>query len=148
MRRGDSDLHALSSRDRLYGELMRSLIALPFAALMLLSAQASALCLSVSESFGGIVEPDSEITAHGPFSITGSNGCSGANIDAMVSTGGSGRAPQISIEREVGSAWTKVAANPLSPRVSWLGSFGTYRVRVHNPEAVSKTYSGTVRYGR
>lgn len=126
---------------------MKNFIALPFAALMLVSVQASALCLNISESFSGTVEPDDEITVQGPFTITGSNGCSSANIEAMISTG-VGRTPQISIEREVGSSWTKVAANPLSPRVSWLGSLGTYRVRVHNPDAVSKAFSGTVRYGR
>lgn len=127
---------------------MKRLIALPFSALMVVSVQVSALCLNISENFSGIIGADNETTAHGPFTIGGNNGCSAANIEAMVSAGGAGRAPQISIEREVGSSWTKVAANPLSPRVSWLGPFGTYRIRVHNPEAVSKTYSGTVRYGR
>jgi len=127
---------------------MKNFIALPFAALMLVSVQASALCLNISESFSGIVGPDVEATVHGPFTITGSNGCCAANIEAMISAGGVGRPPQISIEREVGSTWTKVAANPLSSRVSWLGPFGTYRIRVHNSDAVTKVFSGTVRYGR
>ena len=127
---------------------MKNFIALPFAALMLVSVQASALCLNVSESFGGIVEPKEEITVKGPFTITGSNGCSSANIEAMISVGGVGRVPQISIEQEVGSSWRTVAANPLSPRASWLGPLGTYRVRVYNPHEQSKAYSGSVRSGR
>lgn len=127
---------------------MSRFIALPFAALILVSAQASALCLNISESFSGTVEPETEVTVHGPFVITGSNGCSNANIEAVISAAGAGRAPQISIEREVGSSWTKVAANPLSPRVSWLGPLGTYRVRAHNPDTGLKAFSGTVRYGR
>lgn len=127
---------------------MKNIIALPFAALMLVSVQVSALCLNISESFSGVIDPKGQATVHGPFTITGGGGCSGSNINAMVSVGGAGSTPRITIEREVGSSWQTVASNPLSPSVSWLGPFGTYRVRLDNPDAVSKVYSGTVRYGR
>ena len=127
---------------------MKSLIALPFAVLMLLSSQVSALCLTLTDNYSGILQPDSEDTALGPFTITGANGCSSANIHAMVSSTGIGRIPQISIEQQVGASWKTVVSNPLSVQATWTGPLGTYRVRVKNPEAVSKSYWGTVRYGR
>lgn len=126
---------------------MKGLIALPVAVLMGVSFQASALCLNVSESFSGVIAPGIEETAHGPFTITSSNGCSGANIDALVSPGGAGRAPMISIERESGGGWSKVATS-IGSSVSYVGSYGTYRVRLENTVAASKAYSGNVRYGR
>lgn len=126
---------------------MKSLIALPLAALMLVSAQVSALCLSITESYSGIMAPGDEITAHGPFTITSSGGCSGASIDAMVSAGGTGRAPDIFIEREVGSSWRRVSFS-IGSNASYVGPFGNYRVRLKNNDAVSRSYSGTVRYGR
>ncbi|WP_252739423.1 hypothetical protein, partial [Acinetobacter baumannii] len=57
---------------------MKRLIALPFSALMVVSVQVSALCLNISESFTGIIGPGGDSVAHGPFTITGANGCSGA----------------------------------------------------------------------
>ena len=127
---------------------MKRLIALPFATLMLVSVQVSALCLNISESFTGIIEPGGDGVAHGPFTITGASGCSSADINAMVSAGGAGRSPQIYIDQEVGSSWKAVAGNALSANTSWVGTLGTYRVRLHNPDGESKSYSGTVRYGR
>lgn len=126
---------------------MKSLIALPFALLMGLSFQTSALCLNVSESYSGIIEGKTELTAHGPFTITPANGCSGASIDAFVSSGGAGSAPRILIERALGGSWQSVSTS-IGNSVSHVGSFGTYRVRLDNPEALSKSYSGSVRYGR
>ncbi|WP_139113396.1 hypothetical protein [Pseudomonas sp. 34 E 7] len=127
---------------------MNRFVALPFAALMLASVQASALCLNISESFSGTIEPGEHGVANGPFQITGANGCSNANIDAMVSAGGAGRVPQIYIDQQIGNSWKVVAGNPLSASASWLGALGTYRVRLHNPDEVPKSYAGTVRYGR
>lgn len=126
---------------------MKRLIVFPFALLLGLSFQVSALCLNVSESYSGIIEGKVESTAHGPFTITSAGGCSGANINAMVSASGAGRAPLISIERESGGGWSLVASS-IGSSVSYVGSFGTYRVRLKNPEAISKAYSGSVRYGR
>jgi hypothetical protein len=126
---------------------MKRFIALSFAGLMGLSLQVSALCLSISESYSGIIEGETELTAHGPFEITGDNGCSGASIDAVVSPGGSGSAPMISIERASGGGWSPVASS-IGNSVSYVGAFGTYRVRLNNPESNSKAYSGNVRYGR
>ncbi|WP_248481692.1 hypothetical protein [Pseudomonas sp. CYM-20-01] len=129
-------------------KIMKSFLALPYLVLMLMSAQASALCLTLTDSYSGIIQPDSRAVALGPFTISGANGCSNANIDAMVSAAGGGRPPQIYIEQQVGGAWKTVAGNPLSAYASWLGSLGTYRVILDNPEAVSKSYWGTVRFGR
>ena len=126
---------------------MKRLIVFPFALLLGLSFQVSALCLYVSESYSGIIEGKTELTAHGPFTITPVNGCSGASIDANVSSGGAGSAPRISIERELGGGWQSVATS-IGSSVSHVGGFGTYRVRLDNPDAISKSYSGSVRYGR
>ncbi|WP_339466095.1 hypothetical protein [Pseudomonas lurida] len=127
---------------------MKSLFALPFLVLTLLSASVSAVCLNITDSYSGIIQPDSEAIALGPFTIAGTNGCSNANIDAMVSAAGSGRAPHIYIQQHVGGAWKTVAHNPLSAYASWLGPLGTYRVMLDNREPVSKSYWGTVRFGR
>jgi len=126
---------------------MKSRIALPLAVLMLVSFQVSALCLSIADSYTGIIQPEDEVTAHGPFNITSANGCSGANIDASVSAGGAGRAPDIFIEREVGAVWNRVSFS-IGNNASYVGPLGNYRVRLKNNDAVSKSYSGTVRYGR
>lgn len=127
---------------------MKGLFALPCLALMLLSAQVSALCLTITDSYSGIIQPESEAVALGPFTITGANGCSNANIDAMVSAAGGGRAPQIYIQQQVGGSWKTVAGNPLTAYASWLGPLGTYRVMLENRETVSKSYWGAVRFGR
>lgn len=127
---------------------MKSIFCTCFLVLMLLSAPVSALCLSITDSYNGIIQPDSQATALGPFTITGANGCANANIDAMVSAAGGGRAPQVYIQQQVGGSWKTVAGNPLSANVSWLGPLGTYRVMLDNREAVSKSYWGTVRFGR
>ncbi|MCF5658257.1 MULTISPECIES: hypothetical protein [Pseudomonas] len=127
---------------------MKGFIAWPVAALMFVSVQVSALCLNISESYTGVVPSDTEGTAFGPFTIAGDNGCLNANISAMVSAGGAGRAPEIYIQQAVGATWKIVAGNPLSANASWVGPFGTYRVVLRNPDAAPKSYSGTVRYGR
>jgi hypothetical protein len=127
--------------------IMKSLIALPLAVLMFVSFQASALCLNIADSYTGIMQPNDEITVYGPFKITGANGCSAANIDATVSAGGAGSAPAIFIEREVGSSWSRVSFS-IGTNASYVGPFGTYRVRLKNETSASKSYSGTVRYGR
>jgi hypothetical protein len=127
--------------------IMKSLIAFPLAVLMFVSFQASALCLNIADSYTGIMQPNDEITVYGPFKITGANGCSAANIDATVSAGGAGSAPAIFIEREVGSSWSRVSFS-IGTNASYVGPFGTYRVRLKNETSASKSYSGTVRYGR
>lgn len=131
---------------------MKSFFAVPFLALALalafVSFQAQAVCLYITDNYSGIIQPESEAIALGPFTITGANGCSNANIDAMVSAAGGGRAPQIYIQQQVGGSWRTVASNPLSAYASWLGPLGTYRVMLDNREAVSKSYWGTVRFGR
>jgi hypothetical protein len=127
--------------------IMKSRIALPLAVLMLVSFQASALCLNITESYTGVIPPKTESTAYGPFSITSANGCSGAGIDAMVSAGGAGKAPEIFIEREIGSFWSRVSFS-IGNNASYVGPFGNYRVRLKNEEAAPKSFSGTVRYGR
>ncbi|WP_338508837.1 hypothetical protein [Pseudomonas poae] len=81
---------------------MKGFIAWPVAALMFVSVQVSALCLNISESYTGVVPSDTEGTAFGPFTIAGDNGCLNANISAMVSAGGAGRAPEIYIQQAVG----------------------------------------------
>jgi hypothetical protein len=129
-------------------KIMKSFFAVPFLALAFVSFQAQAVCLYITDNYSGIIQPESEAIALGPFTITGANGCSNANIDAMVSAAGGGRAPQIYIQQQVGGSWRTVASNPLSAYASWLGPLGTYRVMLDNREAVSKSYWGTVRFGR
>lgn len=127
---------------------MKSLTALPFVVLMLMSAQASALCTYITQSYGGIIQPGDRITAHGPFEVTSTNGCLNANVDATVMAGGAGRAPKIYIEGEVGvGVWSRLTYS-LGTNASWVGPFGRYRVTLHNDETTPKAYSGTVRYGR
>ena len=126
---------------------MKSLFAVPFLALALTSLQANALCLYITESFTGIISPDTTETANGPFSITSAGGCAGASINASVSASGAGRAPEIFIERQVGGAWKRETFS-IGNNASYSGPHGTYRVRVRNADAAPKSYSGTVRYGR
>lgn len=126
---------------------MKSLIALPFVALMLMSSQASALCLYITDSYSGIVSGKMEDTAYGPFTITSANGCSNANIDARISALGVGRAPEVYIERQVGGSWKRETFG-IGSNASYNGPLGTYRVRVNNDDDVPKAYSGTTRYGR
>lgn len=126
---------------------MKGLFAIPFLALALTSFQANALCLYVTESFSGVLSPNEETTAQGPFSITTAGGCAGASINASVTASGAGNAPRIYIERAIGSTWTRLTFG-IGPNASYSGPHGTYRVVVENRENVSKAYSGTVRYGR
>ncbi|MGF6094140.1 hypothetical protein [Pseudomonas sp. 18175] len=126
---------------------MKGLFAVPFLALALTSFQANALCLYITESFTGIVEPGGTNTAHGPFSITPAGGCTGSNITATVTASGAGSAPRIFIERAVGGTWKRETFGT-GPNLSYTGGFGTYRVMIQNQDALSKSYSGTVRYGR
>lgn len=126
---------------------MKSLFALPFLALALTSFQASALCLYITESYAGILEPNDTVTAHGPFSITPAGGCAGSDITASISGSGAGSAPLIFVERAVGGSWKRETFGT-GPSVSFSGGFGTYRVMVQNQGTLPKSYSGTVRYGR
>ncbi|MBC3195746.1 hypothetical protein [Pseudomonas poae] len=126
---------------------MKKLIALPFAVLMLASMQASALCLSINDSYTGVVKPKTAVTAYGPFSITSANGCLTASVDAMVSIGGAGKAPEIYIEREVGASWKRETYS-VGNNASYVGPFGRYRVILNKDSDIPKSYSGTVRYGR
>ena len=125
---------------------MKGLIALPCLALMLLSAQVSALCLYISDSYSGLLPPGVETTVYGPFIITSANGCAGATIDASASTGG-GRAPQLIIQKQLGASWQSVATS-FGSSASYSGSFGTYRVAMFNSDPDVKSYSGIAKYGR
>ncbi|MDR9875563.1 hypothetical protein RJC98_10245 [Pseudomonas allii] len=127
---------------------MKSSLALVFAGLMLMSAQASALCTYITDSYGGIIPPETTVTAKGPFEITPSNGCLNANIEAMVTPTGTGKTPEIFIEGDVGGgSWQRLTYS-IGSNAFWVGPFGTYRVRVRNEGSEPKVYSGTVRYGR
>lgn len=126
---------------------MKSLFVLPCLAFILTSFQASALCLYTTESFVGTIAPDTTVTAKGPFTITSAGGCAGASIDAAVSVAGAGRAPEVYIEREVGALWVRETFS-IGTNASYSGPHGTYRVRLKNADLASRSYSGTVRYGR
>ncbi|AVE03584.1 hypothetical protein [Pseudomonas palleroniana] len=126
---------------------MKRFFALVVLATTALSFQASAGCWSITDTYTGIIQPEIEITAYGPFTITAANGCFSANIDATISAVDRGRPPQLTIEREVGSTWQRVAGNTGS-NVLFSGEFGSYRVRLKNPDAAPKVYLGTVKYGR
>lgn len=124
---------------------MKGLFAIPFLALALTSFQASALCLYVTESFSGGLPPRTAVVVNGPFTITAEGGCAGANIEASIS--GSGRTPEMHIERQIGGVWRRAAFN-IGNNASYSGGYGTYQIRVINQDNDSKSYSGTVRYGR
>lgn len=126
---------------------MKSLFAIPLLALALMSFQANALCLYITNSFTGIVPGATTQTAYGPFTVTSASGCSNANIDTRVSALGVGRAPDTFIEREVSGTWSQVTFN-IGGNASYNGPLGTYRVRVKNGDELPKAYSGTTRYGR
>ena len=126
---------------------MRKLFTLPVLASVFLSFQVFAGCLSITDTYTGILEAESEKVAYGPFSITSTNGCLGASIDATISAVDRGRPPQLSIEQEVGGGWRQVAGNSGS-NLLYSGAFGSYRVIIKNPDPASKVYLGTVKYGR
>ncbi|WP_147473040.1 MULTISPECIES: hypothetical protein [Pseudomonas] len=126
---------------------MKRFFALSVLAWVFLSFQVSAGCWSITDTYTGVIQAEVEITAYGPFTITSTNGCLSANIDATISAVDRGRPPQLSIEREVGSSWQQVAGNTGS-NVLFSGAFGTYRVRLKNLDADPKVYLGTVKYGR
>ena len=126
---------------------MKSLIALPFAVLMVVSSQVFAACLYITDSYTNIVPGGAEQTAYGPFTITSANGCSNANVEARISALGVGRAPEVYIEREIGASWTRETFG-IGSNATYNGPLGTYRVRVKNNEELPKAYSGTARYGR
>lgn len=126
---------------------MKSLIALPCFALMLLSTQVSALCLYITDSYSGLLQPGVETAVYGPFTITSANGCAGATIDVTASTSGGGRAPQLIIQRQSGASWGDVAGS-FGSSTSYSGVFGTYRVVMINSGSQVQSYSGTTRYGR
>ncbi|WP_235387839.1 hypothetical protein, partial [Pseudomonas fluorescens] len=110
------------------------------------STQVSALCLYISDSYSGLLQPGVETAVYGPFTITSANGCAGAAIDVSASTGG-GRAPQLLIQKQVGVSWQSVATS-FGSSASYSGSFGTYRVAMFNSDPDVKSYSGTAKYGR
>lgn len=126
---------------------MKRLFALPVLASVFLSFQVVAGCWSINDTYTGIIEAETKIMGYGPFTITSANGCLSANIDANICAVDRGRPPQLSIELQVGSSWQQVAGNTGS-NVLFSGSFGTYRVRLKNPDANPKVYLGTVKYGR
>ncbi|WP_156322384.1 hypothetical protein [Pseudomonas sp. P1.8] len=82
---------------------MKSLIALPLAAIMLMAGHASAACLYIQNTYSGTVPANSKIVVQGPFTITGANGCRGANISSTITALGVGSPPQLVIEKLEGS---------------------------------------------
>jgi hypothetical protein len=126
---------------------MKTLLALPFAALMFASAQASAACIYIQNTYSGIVPANSHVVVQGPFTITGANGCRQANITSTITGLGLGSPPNLVIEKLDGSIWKHVDGGNRST-VSTLGALGTYRVRHVNDHNVARGYSGTTRYGR
>ncbi|WP_139340926.1 hypothetical protein [Pseudomonas sp. KK4] len=126
---------------------MKTLLALPLAALILVSGQATAACTYIQNTYSGIVPANSEVIVQGPFTITGSNGCRQANITSTITGLGRGSPPNLVIEKLDGSIW-RYADGGNRSNASVLGSLGTYRVRHINNENVPKGYSGTTRYGR
>lgn len=126
---------------------MKSLIAIPLLVLMFASAQVSAACLYITDSYGGVLQGDAEVLAYGPFSMTAANGCIGATIDVTLSISGGGKGAQMIIQRLIGSSWQSVGGN-FGTRSSFSGPHGTYRLLLKNPDDYAKPYSGTLNYGR
>lgn len=126
---------------------MKSLIAVPVLALLFASAQVSAACLYITDSYGGVLEAGARVQAYGPFSMTAANGCIGATIETTLSIGGGGKGAQTIIERQMGSTWLEVGGN-YGTKASYSGPHGTYRLVLRNPDDFAKPYSGTVNYGR
>lgn len=69
---------------------MKTLLALPFAALMFASSHASAACVYIQNTYSGIVPANSDVIVQGPFTITGANGCRQANITSTITALGAG----------------------------------------------------------
>jgi hypothetical protein len=126
---------------------MKTLLALPLAALMLVSGQATAACTYIQNTYSGIVPANSEVIVQGPFTITGGNGCRQANITSTIEGLGTGSPPSLYIDKLNGSTWTQVDGGNRK-NVSTLSSLGSYRVRVKNDHNVARGYLGTTRYGR
>ena len=126
---------------------MKTLLALPLAALMLATGQASAACIYIQNTYSGIVPANSYVVVQGPFTITGANGCRQANISSTITASGVGSPPHVVIEKLDGSIWKHIDGGNRST-ASALGALGTYRVRHVNDHNVAKSYSGTTRYGR
>lgn len=126
---------------------MKTLLALPFAALMIASGQVSAACVYIKNTYSGIVPANSEVIVQGPFTITGANGCRQANITSTITALGVGTPPSQFIDKLNGSTWTQVDGGNRS-NASTLGELGSYRVRLKNDHNVARGYSGTTRYGR
>lgn len=126
---------------------MKSLIAIPLLVLMFASAQVSAACLYITDSYGGVLQASASEQAYGPFSMTAANGCIGATIDVTLSIGGGGKGALMSIQRLIGSSWQQVGGN-YGTRASFSGPHGTYRLVLVNPDDFVKPYSGTLNYGR
>jgi len=126
---------------------MKILLAIPFAALIFATDQASAACTYIQNTYSGIVPANSYIVVQGPFTITGANGCRQANISSTIAALGSGAPPSLVIEKLEGTIWKYVDGGNRNS-ASALGSLGTYRVRHVNNHDVPRGYSGTTRYGR
>ncbi|MNO65434.1 hypothetical protein D3C76_561920 [compost metagenome] len=126
---------------------MKTLLALPFAALIFATGQASAACIYIQNTYSGIVPANSYVVVQGPFTITGANGCRQANISSTITASGVGSPPHLVIEKLDGSIWKHIDGGNRST-ASALGALGTYRVRHVNDHNVAKGYSGTTRYGR
>lgn len=126
---------------------MKRFFALSVLAWVFLSFQVSAGCWSITDTYTGIIEADSEKIAYGPFAITSANGCLSANIDVTLSAVDRGRPPQLILQQAAGASWNQVAGNTGS-NVLYSGPFGSYRVIIKKPDATSKVYLGTVKYGR
>ncbi len=126
---------------------MKTLLALPLAALILSTDQASAACIYIQNTYSGVISANSEIIVQGPFTITGANGCSKANITSSIRALGAGSPPSLHLDKLTGSNWTQIDGGNKN-NVSTLGEFGSYRIRLKNDHDVIKGYSGTTRYGR
>lgn len=126
---------------------MKRLIAIPVLLLMFASAQVSAACLYITDSYGGVLPASASEQAYGPFSMTFANGCIGATIDVTLSISGGGKGALMSIQRLIGSSWQQVGGN-FGTRASFSGPHGTYRLVLVNPDDFAKPYTGTLNYGR
>lgn len=126
---------------------MKKVSVLCLAALIMAAGQASAACTSILDTYNGTAPANSDTIAHGPFTITNTNGCRQANISATITSLGTGSPPKLYIDRQIGSTWTQVAGGT-GNTASTLGPLGTYRIRHVNHLNVDRQYSGTTRYAR
>lgn len=126
---------------------MKYSILLPVFGLLFVAGQAYVACTYITDTYSGIVPANTEVTAYGPFTVTNASGCLKANISSTIRAVGAGAAPELIIQRLVGSTWEK-AGGGTGRNASALGPFGTYRVVHDNKSSVTRVYSGTTAYGR